>query len=86
MNMPIDPKYFELMNAVAEVLDETFNVQGVTPKKMGFVLLTFPFGDHNGGRCNYISNGANRADIISMFKEMIARFEGMPFVPPGSRQ
>jgi hypothetical protein len=39
------------------------------------VLLVFEFGD-DPGRCNFISNGADRRDIVTLFKEMIARFEG----------
>jgi hypothetical protein len=42
------------------------------------VLLVFPFGDAEGNRCNFISNGADRKDIVVLFKEMIARFEGQP--------
>jgi hypothetical protein len=37
----------------------------------------FPFGATDG-RCNFISNGADRAEIVSLFKEMISRFEGQP--------
>ena len=37
----------------------------------------FPFGDHSG-RCNYISNGADRKDVVTLMKKMIARFEGQP--------
>jgi hypothetical protein len=44
------------------------------------VLLVFPYGQVSDGRVNYISNGANRRDIISLMKEMIARFEGQPEV------
>jgi hypothetical protein len=36
----------------------------------------FPFGDK--GRANFISNGADRKDIVVLFKEIIARFEGQP--------
>ena len=46
-------------------------------RKVGFVLLVFPFGSGEG-RCNYISNGASRRDIVTMMKEQIARFEGQP--------
>ena len=49
-------------------------------RKHGFVLLVFPFGASDGGRTNFISNGANRKDIVTLFKEMIARFEGQPEV------
>lgn len=46
-------------------------------RKTGFILMVFPFADH-AGRCNYMSNGANRRDVVIMMKEMIARFEGQP--------
>ena len=29
---------------------------------------------------NFISNGADRRDLVVLFKEMIARFEGQPEV------
>lgn len=63
------------MNSIARLLDSILNGPG--PKKVGFVLLTFKFGDQNdAGRCNYISNGAERKDITLLFKELIQRFEG----------
>ncbi len=73
---PIEPKYLETMNAVARGLDDVFNgpAKGAD-RKVGFVLLVFPFGATDG-RCNYISNGADRRDIVVMMKEQIARFEG----------
>ena len=39
--------------------------------------MVFPFRSTEG-RCNYISNGADRADIVTLMREMISRFEGMP--------
>jgi hypothetical protein len=77
---PIEPRYVGMMKAVAGALDEAFNgtVKG-NARKTGFVLLVFPFGD-DSGRCNYISNGADRKDIVTMFKEQIKRFEGQPEV------
>jgi hypothetical protein len=75
---PIEPEYIEKMNAIARVLDETFNGEAKgNDKKIGFVLLMFHFGEKEG-RCNFISNGAERKDIVTLFKEMIARFEGQP--------
>ena len=66
------------MNAVAEALDDLFNPGQRAPNKaIGFVLLTFKYGSHDG-RCNFISNGADRKDIVTLFREMIARFEGSP--------
>ena len=79
-DQPIEPQFVEKMNAVAHVLDELFNGEAKgKDRKTGFVLMVFPFGDHSG-RCNYISNGADRNDVVTLMKEMIARFEGQPEV------
>lgn len=74
----IEEKYRETMNGLAKAIDAMFNgtAKG-KDRETGFVLLAFPFGDTDG-RCNYISNGASREDIVILFKEMIARFEGQP--------
>jgi len=75
---PIEKRYREQMNAVAGALDDVFNPGQKAPNKsVGFVLLVFPYGSHDG-RCNFISNGADRRDIVTLFREMIARFEGSP--------
>ena len=75
---PIEPDYREKMVDTAQALDEYFNGQAKGPnRKVGFILLVFPFGEGEG-RCNYISNGADRKDIIVMLKEQIKRFEGQP--------
>jgi hypothetical protein len=75
---PIEPQYIELMNALGGALDEMFNGKAKgQDRKAGFVLMVFPFADHEG-RANFISNGADRKDIVALFKEMIARFEGQP--------
>lgn len=83
---PIEQEYRQKMNALAAMLDEYFNGENAHPRavgaedkrKVGFVLLVFPFGEEPAGRCNFISNGADRRDIVTLFKEMIARFEGQP--------
>jgi hypothetical protein len=76
---PIQQKYHDQMNAIAHGLDEVFNgVAKGANRETGFVLLVFPFGDADGGRCNFISNGADRRDVVVLMKEMIARFEGQP--------
>ena len=74
---PIEPALLDLMNAIADDLDIIFNgtARGEA-RPTGFVLLTFPYGERRSGRCNFISNGADRKDLIAMFKEMIFRFEG----------
>jgi hypothetical protein len=72
---PIDEEYKAKMNAVARVLDEIFNEDLKGPARTtGFVLLVFPFGEREG-RCNYISNGADRKDIIKLLREQANRFD-----------
>jgi hypothetical protein len=65
------------MRRVAGALDQMFNgdARGQA-RETGFVLMVFPYVHE--GRCNYISNGASRTDIVLLMKEMIARFEGQP--------
>lgn len=75
---PIEPQHHEAMNVAARTLDGYFNGDRKgKDRRVGFVLLVFPFDSHDG-RCNFISNGADRKDIVVLFKEMIARFEGQP--------
>lgn len=78
---PIEERFHGQMNAIARTLDEVFNgTKRGGAREVGFVLLVFPFGE-GPGRCNFISNGADRKDIVALFKEMIARFEGQPEIP-----
>ncbi|THK37670.1 hypothetical protein EHS39_13630 [Ensifer sp. MPMI2T] len=72
---PIQPDLVHLMNGLAQGIDEILNGHG-GKKRNGFVVMVFPFNDHNG-RCNYISN-ACREDIVVLLKEQLARFEGQP--------
>jgi hypothetical protein len=75
---PIEAAYREKMTALARAIDGLFNGDVTGPaRETGFVLLVFPFGEKEG-RCNYISNGADRRDIVTMLKEQIKRFEGQP--------
>jgi hypothetical protein len=77
---PIEDRHRLMLNTLAMSLDLLFNDGKKGDKRdTGFVLMVFPFGDHDG-RCNYISNGADREDIVTLMKEMIARFEGQPEV------
>jgi hypothetical protein len=73
---PIEQAYINEMKTVAGFLDEVFNGdKRGDARNTGFVLLVFPFGSKDG-RCNYISNGADRHDIVKLFHEQIKRFEG----------
>lgn len=72
---PIEDRYRREMQEVARALDRLFNGEDTgAARKTGFVLMVYPFG--SAGRCNYISNGADRRDMITLMKEQIARFEG----------
>lgn len=78
---PVQEEYREKMIAIVSALDDTFNGdKRGHDKDVGFVLLVFPYGDKDGSRCNFMSNGAERDDIVVLMKEMIARFEGQPEV------
>ena len=79
-DQPIEPEYITKMNVVARALDEIFNGELRGPNRPnGFVLMVFRYGEEPG-RCNYISNGADRKDVVVLMKEMIRRFEGAPDV------
>lgn len=86
-DQPIESAHRRMMNSIAGVLDAAFNGKARgKDRATGFVLLVFPFGDAGRfGRANYISNGADRADIVKLFKGQIRRFEGRPEQPPGLR-
>jgi hypothetical protein len=83
---PIEERYHQQMVAAALALDELFNGEDASPygrgakdeRKVAFVLLVSDFGDKPGGRCNFVSNGVDRRDVVSLMKEMIARLEGQP--------
>jgi hypothetical protein len=74
-HQPIQEEYKQVMNSLGRLLDGVLN-PGTGPKRTGFALLVFPFGQPNGEhRSNYVSN-ANRDDMIATLKEFIARAEG----------
>lgn len=49
------------------------------------VLLIAPFGAPLNARVNYIGNG-RREDIVTMMKEVVARFEGRAHDAPEDKQ
>jgi hypothetical protein len=83
---PIEDQYAGKMNALGQAIDELFNGADAMPgtrgekdqRKVGFVLLVFECGDKPASRCNFISNGADRRDVVNLMKEMIQRFTGQP--------
>lgn len=68
------------VQAIAVRLDETLNSEldlKEANRHTGYVLLVFPFGEAGteGCRCDYISNGADRRDVIKVMREMVDYFE-----------
>lgn len=73
---PIQDEYRKKMNSFAYVIDEYFNGEKRGhDRRTGFVMIVFEFGTE--GRANYISN-ANRADVVRLLREQLARFEAQP--------
>lgn len=73
---PVEARFRQQMEAVMEAVDTAFNGKE-RPRAVGVVMMVFPYGADDG-RCNFMSNGADRRDIILLMKEMVARFEGQP--------
>lgn len=74
-DQPIEPNYVSMMEMVAKAIDRIFNGdKHGSDRDTGFILLVFPFGEKEG-RCNYISNGADRRDVLKLLREQAKRFE-----------
>jgi hypothetical protein len=73
----IQPEVINVMNRLGNVIDEAFNGKPLPKnRRWGFVLLCFEFGPDDGThRMNYISN-AERENMLTALKELIANFEG----------
>lgn len=80
----IEEQYRDQMALLGRFIDELLNGQceKASDKKHGFVLMLFSF--ETSGRCNYLSNG-RREDVITMLKEQLSYFEGMPDAAPSGR-
>lgn len=75
---PIDPKFREQMVAIISALDDFVNGGKKGPdRENAIVVMMFKFGTAPG-RCNFMSNGVDRKDLVILMKEMVARFEGQP--------
>jgi hypothetical protein len=70
---PVEDRYIKRMEFLAHQIDAVLNPSERTPRDVGFVLLVFPFGETEG-RCNYVSNGADRSDVATMLEEQAKRF------------
>ena len=75
---PVVEEYHARMTAVMQSLDEFMNGDSKgSNRKVGIVVMMFPYGEVTG-RCNYMSNGADRKDMVRLMKEMIKKFERQP--------
>jgi hypothetical protein len=74
MSDPIAEDQRERMNVLARLLDDAFNGTS-RPKMVGFVLLTYSFGEDikGTGRVNYIGNG-ERGSVRIALTELLARW------------
>lgn len=71
---PIEASYQEKMKQAAKYMDALFNGRAVGANRpVGFILLVFSYGEAEG-RCNYISNGADRKDVVRLLEEQAKRF------------
>lgn len=78
MTDPIEEKFKEMMNGLAQSLDQFLNPDANGPKKVGFLLCLFDLSEGPNlkeNRFNYISN-SQRMDITASLKEIIAHNEG----------
>jgi hypothetical protein len=64
----------KMQHQLASLIDRILNGDE-KPGEICFVLLTCKFGAYQGGQVNFVSNG-DRASVIAMMKEYIARSEG----------
>lgn len=72
---PVDPRGEKVLRSLALDLDDILNPDK-DDKEWGFVLIMTRF-DETEGRTNYISNVV-RADVVTLLREQLARFEGQP--------
>ena len=78
---PIQQQYREMMNGLAEGIDDVLNGDA-RPKKIGFALFMFEFDKVDANRVNYISNG-KREEMLVAVREWLARAEGRVVEPEG---
>ena len=83
---PIEEEHRAMLNALAKGIDRVLN-DGEEPKKLGFALLIYNFGEDltGTGRINYIGNG-ERGQVLAALKELVARWEGRYAEPGDGRQ
>lgn len=74
---PVQPEVLDEMRDVGRAIDHIFNGprESGEPRRIGFVLMTFEFGEATPGqRMNYLSN-ASRADVRRMLVDQLKQFD-----------
>lgn len=72
---PVENQFAAQMQTTIRAVNAMFNGDAPPGKrKVGIVLLVFPYGDEKG-RCNYMSNGVDRDDVVKLLEEQIKRFK-----------
>lgn len=69
--MDLEKKQFRVKARLRNIAK---NIDDRLPDGFGFCLLTFPFGEQEGGEIMYVSN-ADRQDIVKAMKEWIQKTE-----------
>ena len=73
------------MSDAAEAMQKTMQALVNLFPNCAITLLIAPTNAPEGARTNYVSN-ANRADMLSALKEIVARFEGRAHDAPETGQ
>tara|TARA_R110000744_G_scaffold63234_2_gene130091 strand:+ start:1269 stop:1757 length:489 start_codon:yes stop_codon:yes gene_type:complete len=72
---PLERQFQDIMMGMANHCDAALNPGQEGPaRKVGFVLLVFPFGQEDG-KVNYLTNGADRAEIIRLMQAQVDGFK-----------
>jgi hypothetical protein len=80
-----------LVMAIDQMLNPGHVPGNMGDRQIGFCLFLYSLGNidtpyAHRGRLNYASNGADRNDILSMMKELVANWEGRGMPAPEGKQ
>lgn len=69
----------DFMINMARDINLSFNGQNPDTPAVGFVLMVFPYDSPDMTTpCNFVTNGTTPADLLVLFKSMVAKLEGQP--------
>ena len=71
---PNDAEVAERMRGLARTIDTVIN-NDERPRRVGFVLLTFPLGPQTVPRPLHYIGSAQREEVIQLLREQLAKFD-----------